>query len=153
MVVKENEITKLIENKIDVEIRIVVLKKNFKELENIAKLIVKEIPEVKMVNIMALEMTGNAFKNKKEVWVDYEKIRDYLYNACIFLLKTGIITNLYNFPLCNLDKRLYSIAHKSITDYKVRYMERCEECLVKDQCGGFFNSTINVKSIKVKPIK
>ena len=146
-------IKKLIENKIDVEIRIVVLKKNFKELENIAKLIVKEIPEVKMVNIMALEMTGNAFKNKKEVWVDYEKIRDYLYNACIFLLKTGIITNLYNFPLCNLDKRLYSIAHKSITDYKVRYMERCEECLVKDQCGGFFNSTINVKSIKVKPIK
>ena len=146
-------IKKLIENKIDVEIRIVVLKKNFKQLENIAKLIVKEIPEVKMVSIMALEMTGNAFKNKKEVWVDYEKIRDYLYNACIFLLKTGIITNLYNFPLCNLDKRLYSIAHKSITDYKVRYMEQCEECLVKDQCGGFFNSTINVKSIKVKPIK
>lgn len=146
-------IKKLIENNIDVEIRVVVLKKNYKKLENIAKYIAKEIPEVKMVNIMALEMTGNAFKNKKQVWVDFKEFKDRLYKSCIILLKAGIITNLYNFPLCNLDKRLYSIAHKSITDYKVRYMEQCEECLVKNQCGGFFNSTINVKSIKVNPIK
>ena len=146
-------IKKLIENNIDIEIRIVVLKKNYKKLKDIAKYIVKEIPEVKMVNIMALEMTGNAFKNKKKVWINFEKIKDRLYEACITLLRAGIITNLYNFPLCNLDKRLYSIAHKSITDYKVRYMQKCEECLVKDQCGGFFNSTINIKDIKVKPIK
>lgn len=59
---------------------------------------------------------------------------------------------MYNFPLCNLDERLYSIAHKSITDYKIRYKEQCENCLVKEQCGGFFNSTINVKDIEVKPI-
>lgn len=146
-------IKKLIENNIDIEIRIVVLKKNYKKLKDIAKYIVKEIPEVKMVNIMALEMTGNAFKNKKKVWINFEKIKDRLYEACITLLRAGIITNLYNFPLCNLDKRLYSIAHKSITDYKVRYMQKCEECLVKDECGGFFNSTINIKDIKVKPIK
>lgn len=146
-------IKKLIENNIDIEIRIVVLKKNYKELKDIAKYIVKEIPEVKMVNIMALEMTGNASKNKKTVWINFEKIKDRLYEACITLLRAGIITNLYNFPLCNLDRRLYSIAHKSITDYKVRYMQQCEECLVKEQCGGFFNSTINVKDIKIRPIK
>ena len=146
-------IKKLIKNSIDVEIRIVVLKKNYKELEKITKFIVKEIPEVKMVNIMALEMTGNAFKNRELVWVNFEDVKDRLYKACIILLKAGIITNLYNFPLCNIDKRLYSIAHKSITDYKVRYMPQCEECLVKEQCGGFFNSTINVKDIKVRPIK
>ena len=62
------------------------------------------------------------------------------------------ITNDFNQSI-HIDKRLYSIAHKSITDYKVRYMPQCEECLVKEQCGGFFNSTINVKDIKVRPIK
>lgn len=67
-------------------------------------------------------------------------------------MKAGILTNLYNFPLCNIDERLYSIAHKSITDYKIRYKEQCENCLGKKQCGGFFNSTINVKDIEVKPI-
>ena len=146
-------IKKLIEKNIDVEIRVVVLKKNYKYLEKIANFIVKELPEVKMVNIMALEMTGNAYKNREQVWINFGKVKEYLYKACITIIKSGIITNLYNFPLCNLDERLYSVAHRSITDYKIRYKEKCEECRAKENCGGFFNSTINVKDIKVKPIK
>ena len=143
----------MIERNVDIEIRIVVLKKNYQLLENIANFIVKEIPEVKMVNIMALEMLGNSFKNRDEVWINFEETKEYLYKACTRLIKSGIITNLYNFPLCNLDKRLYSLNHKSITDYKVRYKDECEECKAKDICGGFFFSTINMKDIKVKPIK
>ena len=146
-------IKKLLERNIDVEIRIVVLKKNYKYLEDIAKFIIQEIPDVKMVNIMALEMTGNAYKNKEEVWINFEEVKKYLHGACILLIKSGIITNLYNFPLCKIDEKLFSIAHKSITDYKIRYKEECEECIAKQNCGGFFNSTINVKDIKVKPIK
>ncbi len=146
-------IKKLIEKNIDVEIRIVVLKKNYQHLEDIANFIVKEIPQVKIVNIMALEMTGNAYKNKEQVWINFKTVSEYLYKACITIIKAGIITNLYNFPLCNLDERLYSIAHKSITDYKIRYKEQCEKCLAKENCGGFFNSTINIKDIEVKPIK
>ena len=120
-------IKKLIEKNIDVEIRVVVLKKNYKYLEKIANFIVKELPEVKMVNIMALEMTGNAYKNREQVWINFGEVKEYLYKACITIIKSGIITNLYNFPLCNLDERLYSVAHRSITDYKIRYKEKCEE--------------------------
>lgn len=145
-------IKKLLERNIDVEIRIVVLKKNYNYLENIAKFIVKEIPKVKMVNIMALEMTGNAYKNREKVWIGFEKVSKNIHQACLILLKAGIITNLYNFPLCNIDQSLFSIAHKSITDYKIKYKEECNKCKVKEKCGGFFNSTINVKDIKVKPI-
>ena len=88
---------------------------------------------------MALEMTGNAYKNREQVWINFKEVKEYLYKACITIIKAGIIVNLYNFPLCNLDERLYSIAHKSITDYKIRYKEQCEECLAKENCGGFFN--------------
>ena len=102
---------------------------------------------------MALEMTGNAYRNREEVWVSFEESKNELYDACMETLKAGIITNLYNFPLCELDERLYSISHRSITDYKVRYKEECAECSIMQQCGGFFNSTINVKDIKIKPIK
>lgn len=146
-------IKRLIENNIDVEIRIVVLKKNYQYLEDIAKFIVQEFPEAKIVNIMALEMTGNAYKNREQVWINFREVKEYLYKACITIIKAGIIVNLYNFPLCNLDERLYSIAHKSITDYKIRYKDQCEECLAKGNCGGFFNSTINVKDIEIKPIR
>ena len=143
----------LINKNIDVEIRIVVLKKNYNELENIAKFIVENIPQVKMVNIMALEMTGNAFKNKEKVWINFSDVNDYLYKACMKLIENGIVTNLYNFPLCCIDERLYSISRKSITDYKIRYKEQCEGCTSQDWCGGFFNSTINIKDIIIKPIK
>ena len=146
-------IKKLIERDVDIEIRIVVLKKNYQHLEDIANFIVKEIPQAKMVNIMALEMTGNAYKNREQVWINFDEVKEYLYRACITLIESGMITNLYNFPLCNLDERLYSLAHKSITDYKIRYKDQCEECLAKGSCGGFFNSTINFKDIEVKPIK
>lgn len=146
-------IKNLIERNIDIEIRIVVLKKNYKLLENIASFIEKEIPQVKMVNIMALEMLGNSFKNREEVWVNFEETKDYLYKACVKLIKSGIVTDLYNFPLCNLDERLYALAHRSISDYKVRFKEECDGCRAKDVCGGFFFSTINQKDIKVKPIK
>ena len=142
-------IKRLIENNIDVEIRIVVLKKNYQYLEDIAKFIVQEFPEAKIVNIMALEMTGNAYKNREQVWINFTDVKEYLYKACITIIKAGIIVNLYNFPLCNLDERLYSIAHKSITDYKIRYKEQCEECLAKENCGGFFNSTIKKNKINL----
>lgn len=145
-------IKKLLDRNIDVEIRIVVTKMNYKFLNDIAKFIIKEIPDVKMVNIMALEMSGNALKNKEKVWIDFDKCGKYLYDACLTILESGIIVNLYNFPLCNIDERLYSIAHKSISDYKVRFKPECKNCHVKENCGGFFNSTISVEKIKVKPM-
>ena len=144
-------IKKLLERNIDIEIRIVVTKMNYKYLNDIAKFIAKKIPDVKMVNIMALEMTGNAYKNREDIWINFDKVNKYLYDACLTIIEAGIIVNLYNFPLCNIDERLYSIAHKSISDYKVRFKEECENCKVKKNCGGFFNSTINVKEIKVCP--
>lgn len=49
-------IRNLLNDNVDIEIRIVVLKKNYKQLEKIAKFIIREFPEIKMVNIMALEM-------------------------------------------------------------------------------------------------
>ena len=148
-----NGIKNLINRNIDVEIRIVVLKKNYEQLEQIAKFIVREFPHTKIVNIMALEMMGNAYKNKDWVWVDFKDIKKYLYNACLKIIRSGIITNLYNFPLCNIDEKLYSLSRKSITDYKVRYKDGCDTCLIKESCGGFFNSTINIKDISIKPIK
>lgn len=145
-------IKNLLDKNIDIEIRVVVTKMNYKYLNDIAKFIVKEIPKIKMVNIMALEMTGNAIRNKDKVWINFDEVNKYLYDACITIIEAGIIVNLYNFPLCNIDKRLYSISHKSISDYKVRYKKECENCNAKENCGGFFNSTINVKEIKVKPM-
>ena len=145
-------IRNLLDNEIDVEIRIVVTKMNYKYLNDISTFIVNKFPNVKMVNIMALEMTGNALLNKEKTWIDFDEFKEELYKACLTIIKNGIIANLYNFPLCQIDERLYSIAHKSISDYKIKFKDECNKCNAKNNCGGFFSSTVNVEKIQVHPL-
>lgn len=135
-----------------IEIRIVVNKLNYKVLPEIAKMIVNNFPNVFRVNLMALEMLGNAAKNKDEVWVDLNEVTEYVKEATLKLLKNSIKTYLYNFPLCYVDNTLWQIALPSISDYKVRYAEGCKECKIKSICGGFFESTYKLGSVNIKPI-
>lgn len=146
-------IKKLLNRKISVEIRIVVQKMNYKILDKIAAFICNQFPNITVVNIMSLEMCGNAILNKERVWVNYEDTKEYVYKACIELIKHGIPVNLYNFPLCALDERVYAFSVRSITDYKIRYRDECDHCTLKKDCGGLFNTTINLKEAKIMPIK
>lgn len=144
-------IKRLLDAKVDVEIRVVVQKKNYQILENIANYIVANFAHAYTVNFMALEVLGNCLKNIKNIWVDFAEVKSYLYNACLILIKNGISVYLYNFPLCQVDHRLISLCQNSITDYKVRYKDECEKCRYKKYCGGFFFSTVNRKDVTVKP--
>lgn len=136
----------------NIEIRIVVNKLNYQVLPNIAKLIIDNFPKILRVNFMGLEMLGNAAINKDKVWIDFNKVENYINTAVLMLIKNGITTNLYNFPLCHLNPNLWQIAIRSISDYKVRYPKECLNCNVKNLCGGFFESTYKLGKICVKPI-
>lgn len=145
-------IKNLIESGNQIELRIVVSKMNYNRLVELSTFIIKELPKVKRVSIMGLEMLGNAIINKEKVWIYYEEMKENLTDTAVNFIGHGIETYFYNFPLCFIDEKLWSITHKSISDYKVRYYNECEDCKVKAKCGGFFNSTINLKEIKVQPI-
>lgn len=148
-----NGISNLYKMKEKIEIRIVVNKLNYKSLPKIAEMIILKFPNIYRVNIMGLEMLGNAAKNRKYVWIGFEEIQKYLNKTVFILLENGINTNLYNFPLCYIDTNFWQITLPSISDYKVRYSEECLKCNVKNICGGFFESTYNIGRIKVKPIE
>lgn len=134
-----------------VELRVVVSKMNYGELLDLSDFIVHNFPNVSRVNIMALEMLGNAIVNKDDTWIDFDVIREPVRLMTINLIRNGIETYLFNFPLCFVDESLWSITLKSISDYKVRYFDGCDSCGVKEKCGGFFNSTINLKELRVSP--
>ncbi len=136
----------------NIELRIVVTKLNYKNLIGLSNFIISKFPKVLRVNIMALEMLGNAIINKEHIWIGFDEIKDIIRETAVNLISNGIETYLFNFPLCFVDESLWSIALKSISDYKVRYFDECEICKAKEKCGGFFYSTINLKELKVKPI-
>lgn len=145
-------IKKMLEYNISVEIRTVILKKNYDNLIELSNFIIKEFKKVDFVNFMSLEMLGNCLKNKNDVWIEFEKIDKYLLPACLNLVKNRVNVQLYNFPLCLINNKLISLAKNSITDYKVKYKKDCDSCRAKEICGGFFFSTVNMKEIIVKPL-
>lgn len=137
----------------NVELRVVISRENIDSVVDTAKYIINEYTGLLCVNFIAMEMTGNAAVNKELLWIDYDKAFKKIKNAIDILVYNGIDVQLYNFPLCAVDRGYWSIAAKSISDYKIRYMPECDECKVKNICGGFFASTKQVMNPKIKPIR
>lgn len=136
-----------------VEIRVVVSKYNIDYLEETARYIAEHYKGVFCVNFMGMEMMGNAAVNRDALWIDYDEVFKKSKPAIDLLVKHGIDVQLYNLPLCAVDRGYWHIAAKSITDYKIRFMDECDECEVKEICGGFFYSTKQVMKPQVYPIR
>ena len=137
---------------IRIELRVVVSRLNIKDLSNIAKLIKEELEGVEYVSIMAMEMTGNAKKYQDDVWISYSEAFNGVRNAVKLLIESGIDVKLYNFPLCTVDKKFWTLCEKSISSDKVRYTEECNQCKQKDACGGVFAGTYLLEKDDLEPI-
>lgn len=124
-----------------VNIRVVVLKMNIDVLNEIVRLVNLEFPQIENIHFMGLEMLGNAFENRDDVWIDFDKIRLKLQKALEFAFMLSINPQIYNFPLCMIDEEYWNFYRDSITSEKIVYLEPCERCSIKEHCGGFFNST------------
>lgn len=135
-----------------IELRIVISKLNSEYIYEIAELIAANFKNVFCVKFIGLEMTGNAAKNKDLVWIDYPTAFSKSRAAIDLLVKSGIDVGIYNFPLCAVDKNYWNICEKSISDYKIRFSPLCENCAVKDACGGIFSGTIRLASERINPI-
>lgn len=143
----------LLHYNIETEIRIVLTRQNIKNMEKIARYIIKYFRGIACVNFMGLELMGNAAKNREKVWLPYDEAFQKCKKAIRLLIVNGIDTQLYNFPLCAVEPAYWEICAKSISDYKVEYSEECQECDLKEICGGVFDSTKRVIDFKGTPIK
>lgn len=138
-------VRKLLCKKIKIELRLVVNKLNVEDFYNIAELIVSEFIEIDHVSIMAMEMTGNAFVNKENVWISYKESFGMIEQSILLLIKKGIDVRLFNFPLCTVKSKYWTLCEKSISSDKIRYNSKCSNCVVRDACGGVFAGTYNME--------
>lgn len=140
----------LLEAGVEVGIRIVVSRLNYSRLNELIRFISREFPEIKYVNLMGMEVLGNAWKNREQVWIEFDEVKDSLQQAVEQCFACGIIPSLYNYPLCLFDRKYWYCYRNSISDYKIRYFEECEKCTEKSRCGGFFASTYRYTRYKVR---
>ncbi len=136
-----------------IELRIVISKLNENFITEIAYLILNKFSNVSCVKFIGLEMTGNAAVNKERVWTDYPSAFNKSKQGIDLLIESGIDVGIYNFPLCAVDKKYWNICEKSISPYKIRYATCCDECIVRDACGGIFSGTIRLAKENLKPIR
>jgi His-Xaa-Ser system radical SAM maturase HxsC len=123
-----------------IEVRVVIHKQTAPHLPEIAEFIARNLPFVDQVALMGLEMIGFARANLDLVWIDPVEYQQELVDAVRVLERAGVRTMIYNHQLCLLDRRLWSRAIRSISDWKNEYHPECLNCSVRSECGGFFFS-------------
>jgi His-Xaa-Ser system radical SAM maturase HxsC len=137
---------------IPIELRIVITKMNYDRLPDFSEFVYRTMPFVQHVAFMAMEPIGNAIKNINKLWIDTSDYILKLEMAVHKLWQRGINVSLFNHQLCTLPKKLWPLAKKSISDWKVIYMDECKFCNEKMNCGGFFFSAQDYKSRSISRI-
>jgi His-Xaa-Ser system radical SAM maturase HxsC len=136
---------------VPVEIRVVIHKLTYRRLPKLAEFVSRNFPFALHVALMGMEMYGFVNKNLEELWIDPRDYQSELREATETLFLAGMNVSIYNHQLCVLDQRLWPFARKSISDWKSIYLEECNPCVLRNECGGFFQSAARRHSSHITP--
>jgi His-Xaa-Ser system radical SAM maturase HxsC len=126
---------------IPIELRVVVNKLNYNRLCQLSEYIFKNLYFVSWVAFKGMEDTGWATKNAGTIWIEPVEYISKLCDAVGLLAEYGIPVSIYNIPLCLLPLGFHKFASQSISDWKTKYLDICNDCSVKGQCGGLFSTS------------
>jgi His-Xaa-Ser system radical SAM maturase HxsC len=126
---------------VSVEIRMVLHRETVDRLPQFARFVARNLSFADHVALMGLETIGFVRMNLDALWIDPVDYQAELYQAVVHLQQHGVNVSIYNHPLCVLDRQLWPVARKSISDWKNEYLNECDGCVVRDLCGGFFASS------------
>jgi len=124
-----------------VEIRIVIHKQTIERLVQTCEFIARNLLFVDHVALMGLEMMGFTRANLDQLWIDPFEYKNILSEAVGVLSSYGINTSVYNHQLCVINDDVLPYYKKSISDWKNEYVDQCNLCVKKSECGGFFSSS------------
>lgn len=136
-----------------INIRVVIHKLNYKRLPYLADFIYHNFPFVYHIAFMQMEIFGMARKNISELWIDPFDYNEQLKEAIMYLYLRDMEVSIYNAQLCVLPSELRRFARKSISGWKNIYLNECNDCLCKQECGGFFASSEDIHSQHISAIK
>jgi His-Xaa-Ser system radical SAM maturase HxsC len=145
-------ILNLKQRRVRVELRVVIHRYTVERLPKLAYFIARNLQFVDHVALMGLEAMGFGRTNYKTLFVDPIDYQRELLEATLILDQAAIRTSIYNHQLCVVPQAIRRFAVQSISDWKRDYVEACETCVVRSQCGGFFSSVIGKQSRGISPI-
>jgi len=127
-----------------IEIRTVILQKNYKQLPLLSDYIGWNFPVISHVAFMGMEVHNMADKNLDSVWIEPLQYREILQTAVKKLDYRNINVSIYNIPYCLLTKNVWKYSCQSISDWKEYYLDVCNGCAYKANCAGLFRTSSNI---------
>jgi len=121
-----------------VELRTVILRENIFNLSLLANFIGTNLPWVRSWSIMQLEKKGYARLDWQNKFYDTSSDFSMVERALEICRIKKIHTDLFNFPRCTTPVIHRNLCRKSISDWKQKYLENCDNCNEKNLCCGFF---------------
>jgi His-Xaa-Ser system radical SAM maturase HxsC len=134
-----------------VEIRIVILQKNYHRIADLAEYIYRNLPFASHVALMGMECSGVAADNLAKVWIDPYEYQQELKACALDFHRRAMNVSVYNLPYCLLPSELWRFARNSISEWKKTYLAQCERCDKRDECPGTFSTSV-LQSSFINPI-
>jgi His-Xaa-Ser system radical SAM maturase HxsC len=135
-----------------VEVRVVVHKQTYEGLPRLAEFLARNLLFVDHVALMGLEIMGFTRANLDLLWIDPVEYQPQLKRAVKTLASHNMNVSIYNHQLCLLDRDLWTYAVQSISDWKNEYVDECQQCGVREKCGGFFSSAQYKRSSHIRAL-
>jgi len=125
-----------------IELRIVMNALNYKRFFAMAEYIHRNLSFVDWIAFMGMEYVGYAVKHNRNIWIEPKEYITQLTSAVRYLAEWNYDVCIYNIPLCLLPKQFHKFAVKSISDWKNKFLDICEQCSQKADCCGLFSTSI-----------
>ncbi|MCX6737230.1 MAG: radical SAM protein [Candidatus Parcubacteria bacterium] len=122
----------------ELEIRIIITKLTYKNLDKILKFLTQEfdINLIRDVVLVFMEMEGQAEDNFKTVGLSYTEINRQFSLIAQKWAKSFNDFRLYHFPLCVLPPELWQYSWRTLRGEEVSFIQACDTCRVKKYCMG-----------------
>lgn len=135
------------------ELRFVINKMNFERIEQFSTFAYRNFPFIAHFAFMGLEITGHARENYDLIWIDPYEYKEHLAAAIHELDRRALQASVYNVSHCLVDESIRAFCKQSISSWKNNYIEICNECDARDICCGFFATSGEYISPRIKCIR
>ncbi|MCX6802534.1 MAG: radical SAM protein [Candidatus Diapherotrites archaeon] len=134
-------IKNLVEFGLKVELRVIVNRENFRELEKTAEFISKNLKGVARIVFINMKYTGNAFIYRKKLFVRYSAAAPFVEKAAGVLAENGFEVRLFHFPHCVIGRKYWPMsAGVTKQEEELTFSKNCTACSVKGLCSRIWIS-------------
>ena len=150
-----HNILKFLKASQELEIRIVITRLNYKDLDKTVAFLKKEFPGMDRLVFIFMEMEGLAKKNFKLVGLTHKELKPLLSLNRVKKWEKGLSEiRFYHFPLCVLPPELWKYTWRTLRKEEVAFLKRCGKCLYKKHCLGIHRDYLKLVGDKeFQPIK